>query len=84
MALFWGFSFRVNDTQDFESRYSEVKATQNIPGVCEPDVDKAHDMAVAQINDLELAKPYAVFLSGSRDYATDGDCVITVQVQPSP
>lgn len=82
MADQWQFGFMVSATQDFETRYAEVKGTQLIPTICEPDVTAAHDFAVSQLASNDFVKPFEVYLSGTRNYSSPGDIFVAVQVRP--
>jgi hypothetical protein len=84
MAERWAFAFRVNATQDFETRYQEVYGGQIIPPDCAGDVAACHDMALAFVNTYSYQKPYAVYLSGTHDYETAPAVTVNVSVQNSP
>jgi hypothetical protein len=77
---FWGCAFQVSEAQDFESRYNESKGSVGVPFL--DDLTLAHDLAVTQLNNYGLAKPYAVYLSGSHDYSTPGAVSVTVEIHP--
>ncbi len=65
--LVWQCAFRVSETQDKDVRYSEVLSGVVIPDECVNDVQDAHDEVWAILVPNEPTKPYAVYLSGTRD-----------------
>lgn len=63
----WQLSFRVGEGQDKDDRYDEVLAGKTIPPNCVEDVQAAHDEVWEVLDVNEPTKPYAVYMSGTRD-----------------
>jgi hypothetical protein len=79
----WEVSFHVPDGNDFETRFKEARTGSGVPQECLLDLQQAHDMAKALVEDRDYTTPYAVYLRGMHDYETEPASTVMVSIQNS-